>query len=486
MPKKKLSMEDIPVSPGNEKKRCFVVMGFGKKIDLATGRTINLDYSYNALIKPVVEDKGLECIRADEIKYSGSIDVPMYQELLTADIVIADLSTANTNAVYELGLRHALRPRTTIVISEQQLSYPFDLSHIFITRYNTLGESIAYFEVLRFQKILGELIDNVLNNDAPDSPVYTFLNNLIPPSLKEQAKNVTEEVTNAVKANTTSNDSANENGEQNQTLSLLIKQGEAALNERNFELAKSLFNSTIEISKCNSPDNTFSYNPYLVQRFALATYKAKQPDELSALRDAINILNKLDLNHTNDTETVALAGKIEKRLYNFGQGDGHLRNAITYFERAYYLLSNRYHGINLAYLINLRVNSKIYITTEDQIADMMWASRYRREVLDMCEKDLQELSGRKKNDAESMLFSHDGSLVLSQQRIQNEEEYWILVNRAEAYFGLGEMEEYKKADAMARALQPTNWILKGYDGQVEDLEKLLTQYGHLMNPSWKK
>ena len=34
--------------------KCFVVMGFGIKIDLATGRKLNLDKSYNALIKPVV------------------------------------------------------------------------------------------------------------------------------------------------------------------------------------------------------------------------------------------------------------------------------------------------------------------------------------------------------------------------------------------------------------------------------------------------
>jgi hypothetical protein len=110
---------------GQEKKpACFVVMGFGTKTDFATGRKIDLDYSYNALIKPVVESKGLLCIRADEIKHSGSIDVPMYQQLLNADVVIADLSTSNANAFYELGVRHALRPHTTIVIAEQQMAYP--------------------------------------------------------------------------------------------------------------------------------------------------------------------------------------------------------------------------------------------------------------------------------------------------------------------------------------------------------------------------
>ncbi|MEP6846939.1 MAG: hypothetical protein ABI861_13085, partial [Panacibacter sp.] len=66
-------------------KRCFVVMGFGTKTDFATGRKLDLNKSYRLLIKPVVEAKGLVCVRADEIMYSGSIDTPMYMELLNAD-----------------------------------------------------------------------------------------------------------------------------------------------------------------------------------------------------------------------------------------------------------------------------------------------------------------------------------------------------------------------------------------------------------------
>jgi hypothetical protein len=83
---------------------CFVVMGFGKKIDFETGRALDLDTSYTELIKPAVEAAGLKCIRADEIKHSGLIDDPMYDQLLTADVVVADLSTSNRNAIYELGV----------------------------------------------------------------------------------------------------------------------------------------------------------------------------------------------------------------------------------------------------------------------------------------------------------------------------------------------------------------------------------------------
>ena len=84
---------------------CFVVQGFGKKTDFTDGRVLDLDASY-AVIKEGVEAAGLQCIRADEIQHSGTIDVPMYQQLLQADLVIADLSTYNVNAAFELGVRY--------------------------------------------------------------------------------------------------------------------------------------------------------------------------------------------------------------------------------------------------------------------------------------------------------------------------------------------------------------------------------------------
>src|SRR6478735_6220339 len=157
--------------PDVDKKRCFVVMGFGTKTDFATGRKLDLNKSYRLLIKPVVEDKGLICLRADEMLFSGSIDVPMYMELLQADVVIADISTANPNALYELGIRHALRPRTTIVISENKMPYPFDLNHIKITSYAHLGDAIDYEEVERFRSVLASTLEEVLKVDDPDSPV---------------------------------------------------------------------------------------------------------------------------------------------------------------------------------------------------------------------------------------------------------------------------------------------------------------------------
>src|SRR5215475_3921353 len=99
-------------------KTCFVIQGFNKKQDFATGRVLDLDASYD-VIKEAVQEAGLECARADEIRHSGTIDKPMFEQILAADLVIADLSTSNVNAAYELGVRHALRPYATIIVAEE-------------------------------------------------------------------------------------------------------------------------------------------------------------------------------------------------------------------------------------------------------------------------------------------------------------------------------------------------------------------------------
>jgi hypothetical protein len=123
-------------------KSCFVIQGYGRKTDYRDGRVLDLDASY-AIIKDAVEAAGLQCIRADEIQHSGTIDLPMYEWLLNADLVVADLSTYNVNAVFELGVRYALRPRATIIVAEEQFQNPFDFSHIAIRRYKHLGEYIG-------------------------------------------------------------------------------------------------------------------------------------------------------------------------------------------------------------------------------------------------------------------------------------------------------------------------------------------------------
>lgn len=85
------------------KQTCFVVMGYGKKMDYATGKTVDLDKVYKTIIQPVVASAGYRCVRGDEVKDPSLIDRSMYALLMHAELVIADVTTFNPNAVYELG-----------------------------------------------------------------------------------------------------------------------------------------------------------------------------------------------------------------------------------------------------------------------------------------------------------------------------------------------------------------------------------------------
>lgn len=123
------------------KPRAFVVMPFGKKhlIDIATNHNssqsktarlrVDFDAIYNALLEPALLKSGCEPFRADCEPAAGDIRTDMYFELVTADLVIADLSISNPNVFYELGVRHGVCPRGVFVVQGNWgNSRPFDVA----------------------------------------------------------------------------------------------------------------------------------------------------------------------------------------------------------------------------------------------------------------------------------------------------------------------------------------------------------------------
>src|SRR5882672_2572216 len=103
-------------------------MPFGKKPD-AAGRIVDFDRVYADLIAPAITAANLEPLRADEEMTGGIIHKPMYERLILCEYAVADLTTANANVFYELGLRHAVRAWSTVMIfalGGSQL--PFDVA----------------------------------------------------------------------------------------------------------------------------------------------------------------------------------------------------------------------------------------------------------------------------------------------------------------------------------------------------------------------
>ncbi len=442
-------------------------MGFGIKTDYINGRKLDLNKSYRLLIKPVVESKGIECVRADEITHSGSIDVQMYRELLQADLVIADLSTLNANALYELGVRHALRPYTTIVISENKLVYPFDLNHVVIHSYQHLGDAIDYEEVERFRAALGGVIQSVLDKNQADSPVYTYLNSLIPPKLQEQIEKAVVESERKV-----------ETPEIGKALSLIIQEAEDAIETKDFVKAKNLFQTAAMLSTSNSGQK----DTYLTHRLAFTTYKAAQPDLVTSLYESLDLLKSIHLDTTNDPETVSSAGAVEKKLYECGEGEQHLENSILYYQRSYYLLNNRYNGINLAMTLLYHATSNLVNNDQERIADLVFAKRTWNRVLYLCDRDWKLIQQKEKND---QALIHDGTKDGQElQEYYNSQKFWILVNRAEANFGLGNFEAYQIALTESKNIPFHPWQLESFTEQIGKLEAELKKVGHLLAPKW--
>lgn len=110
-----------------EKPLCFVLMPFGRRGGTG-GITIDFDAIYEQIIRPAVVAAGLDPIRADEERNGGIIHKPMFERLLLCEYAVADLTSANANVFYELGVRHAARPRSTITLfAEDGGQLPFDV-----------------------------------------------------------------------------------------------------------------------------------------------------------------------------------------------------------------------------------------------------------------------------------------------------------------------------------------------------------------------
>ncbi|MGB6536374.1 MAG: TRAFs-binding domain-containing protein [Xanthobacteraceae bacterium] len=117
---------------------CFVLMPFGRKTD-AAGRVTNFDSVFRKIIAPAVEQAGLEAIRADEEKIGGTIHKPMFERLMLCHYAVADITGANPNVFYELGIRHALRPASTAIVFLEGTVIPFDIALVRGISYKTDG-----------------------------------------------------------------------------------------------------------------------------------------------------------------------------------------------------------------------------------------------------------------------------------------------------------------------------------------------------------
>ena len=183
---KTLAPDKQPASPAihpEVRPHAFVIMPFGKKKG-ADGSIYDFNAIYSQLIKPALETAGFEPFRADEETASGDILTDMFQELLLADLCIADMSIDNANVFYELGIRHAFRKRGIVHIQSGRAYMPFDVFNVRTIPYHTTPEGVPDPAFLEKDKTAISRVTRdtwASDVDAVHSPIFNLLDGLVEP-----------------------------------------------------------------------------------------------------------------------------------------------------------------------------------------------------------------------------------------------------------------------------------------------------------------
>lgn len=156
-------------------------MPFGRKPDVGGG-TIDFDAVYRDLIAPAIEEAGLEPVRADGEVTGGIIHKPMFERLILCEYAVADLTTANANVFYELGLRHAVRPWSTVLVFGEGSRLPFDVALLRALPYRLDAAGVPGDVEQNKQQLLNRLVEaRRAATDDPkaviDSPIYQLVEN---------------------------------------------------------------------------------------------------------------------------------------------------------------------------------------------------------------------------------------------------------------------------------------------------------------------
>ena len=108
------------------KKTCLAAVPIGVPGSAIRQRS---DLLLHCVIEPALEQLGYNVIRLDLSTMPGSIPAQVRGLALTCDLVIADLTGANANVLYELGLRHAVS-RPFVQLVERGCPLPFDVADL--------------------------------------------------------------------------------------------------------------------------------------------------------------------------------------------------------------------------------------------------------------------------------------------------------------------------------------------------------------------
>jgi hypothetical protein len=314
---------------------CFVDMPFGQKPDLKSGVVIDFDQIYNDAIKPAIEECGLEALRGDEERTGGIIHGAMFARLLLAEFVVADLTLANPNVFYELGIRHAAKPYTTVPIYANVSALPFDVALVRAVGYQLKKGKLTKGTAQTLKSQLAKrLCDAISGATTHDSPLFQLipkfpgidLPEAVTEAFKDRIRQAEEfrEILSAARAKPVRE-------RREALLKIRSDLGDLKTVQRSvlIELMSSFrdaeaFAELVELYS-SFPAHVKEY-VIVKQQFALALNRRNEPDDREK---ALRILDELLKDRGHDSETLGIKGRIHKDTYKEAAQTGRITAAAA-------------------------------------------------------------------------------------------------------------------------------------------------------------
>jgi hypothetical protein len=429
---KQLSMQAFTVRPFGTRKVL-------KKGDNGNNVPVDFDFErvHNELIAPAIIQAGLQGGTTGEIFEAGSIHEDMFSLLMTAHLVVVDISIHNANVFYEMGIRHALRDKRTVLIKCPGFDEtPFDILGYRYISYDKENPSASV-------NALVKAIEATLSTDRKDSPVFDKL-----PSLESQDPEmflvVPDDFEVDIRVTKTKENAAAKLAMMATEISNfqwyipgLRKIGEALFSMRCLEPAKEVWEKVIEYKRNDLQANDRLATIY--QRLAEGEIK----DNLAISRALLEksdiaieqvLTNRKVLTPWKRAESYALMARNAKTLWleswkrkaeeerpSSAIQSEHLRTAMEMYERSFKeCLNHFYPGINALGLL-------IITTTLAGRYPDIWALHFKTQK--QADLELEELQSRYEVLKQAVSYSIEAS---KETLDKSSEEYaWLKITEAD-------------------------------------------------------
>jgi hypothetical protein len=343
---------------------CFVAMPFGRKS--AGTRSVDFDDVYRSIVAPAITAAGLTPLRADEETIGGIIHKPMFERLILCRYAVVDLTFANANVFYELGVRHAARPSSTVLIVGEEIRLPFDVAMLRTLPYK-VREDGHVKDALADTTALTAALRVCVEQQAHDSPVYQLLDGIRPLEVPSDKTDVFREQVAYSASTKRSLADARTLGKQNpadglaQLASIWQSLGDLRVVESGVLI--DLLLSLRDLKGFADMLSLIEAFPLVLQQVvmvreqqALALNRLKRRDE------AERLLLKLLEERGPSSETLGILGRVYKDQWDDARkqgrelaADGYLVKAIAAYRRGFETdWRDHYPGINAVTLMELK------------------------------------------------------------------------------------------------------------------------------------